>query len=446
VVLDFHSGVGLFWQFLRYYNADFNRENIQMNFKKIIINAIALVTLLAFSSCQNMTIDPADEDTKTPDTDTSQTNESNEAEDFPAEIMGGGDLLPDGVLVNTDNGVGLIYLDANGQILSEIQTPGIGFADPENVAIAGTVIPGQPLPPIIYRGWEPEGALLINTNGQTSTLRLTNSFLSLNGTPGQSALAFSEVMISPDNYPHSFLYAGNIANLDSVGSFYDLIDEPTYMALMTIGVEAVSGEPQGVWYTKTGWGIGGADLIFPITRGLYFFDLTNGDNLQYIDADRSFQGISPDLSHAGTVDFNMAGDRAMTVVNLTNNRKTAFTLDPASDRGAGFSVFSPNNQFAAWLEASGSMISEPSNFHPLVRIGNIQNGSIVKDLVDAAAVQAINGNRATFMRPVGWLTNEILLMEVRGQDWGDVSLLSYDVISDGLSLFSSGNFVGFGYQ
>ena len=79
MVLDFHSGVGLFWQFLRYYNADFNRENIQMNFKKIIINAIALVTLLAFSSCQNMTIDPADEDTKTPDTDTSQTNESNEA-------------------------------------------------------------------------------------------------------------------------------------------------------------------------------------------------------------------------------------------------------------------------------------------------------------------------------------------------------------------------------
>ena len=418
-----------------------------MNFKKIIVTTIALVILLASSSCQNVTIDLADEDTKTPDVATSKTDESNETEDFPAEITGSGDLLPDGVLVNTDNGVGLTYLDVNGQILSEIQTPGIGgSADPGNVAIAGTITPGQPLPPIIYRSWEPEGALMANTNGQTSTLRLTNSFLSLNVAPGQSALAFSEVMISPDNFPHSFLYAGNTANLDSVGSFYDLIDEPTYMALMTVGIEAVSGEPQGVWYTKTGWGIGGADLIFPITRGLYFFDLTNGDNLQYIDADRSFQGISPDLSHVGTVDFDMAGDRAMTVINLTNSQKTSFALNPASDRGAGFTVFSPNNQFAAWLEASGSMISEPFNFHPLVRIGDIQNGGVVRELVDAAAAQAINGDRATFMRPIGWLTNEILLVEVHGQDWGDVSLLSYDVISGGLSLFSSGNFVGFGYQ
>ena len=418
-----------------------------MNCKKIIVTTIALVTLLAFSSCQNNTIDLADEDAKTPDAATSQADESNEIEDFPAEIMGSGDLLPDGVLVNTDNGVGLTYLDVNGHILSEIQTPGIGGSiDPENVAIAGAVIPGQPLPPIIYRSWEPEQSLMANTNGQTSTSRLTNSFLSLNGAPGQSALAFSEVMISPDNFPHSFLYAGNAANLDSVGSFYDLIDEPTYMALKAVGVEAVSGEPQGVWYTKAGWGIGGADLIFPITRGLYFFDLTNGDNLRYIDTDRGFQGISPDLSYAGTIDFDMTGDRAITVINLTNSQRTSFALDPASDRGAGFSVFSPNNQFAAWLEASGSMISEPSNFHPLVRIGDVQNGSVVKDLVDAAATQAINGDRATFMRPVGWLTNEILLVEVRGQDWGDVSLLRFDAISGELSLFSSGNFVGFGYQ
>ena len=418
-----------------------------MNFKKIILITIILVILLAVSSCQNVTIDLAGEDAKTPDAAASKMDESDETEDFPAEIIGSGDLLPDGVLVNTDNGVGLTYLDVNGQVLSEIQTPGIGGSvDPENVAIAGTVTPGQPLPPIIYRSWEPEVALMVNTNGQTSTLRITNSFLSLNVAPGQSALAFSEVMISPDNFPHSFLYAGNTANLDSVGSFYDLIDEPTYMALMTVGVEAVSGEPKGVWYIKTGWGIGGADLIFPITRGLYFFDLTNGDNLQYIDADRSFQGISPDLSHAGTVDFDMAGDRAMTVINLTNSQKTSFTLNPASDREAGFTVFSPNNQFAAWLEASGSMISEPFNFHPLVRIGDIQNGGVVRELVDAIAAQAINGDRATFMRPVGWLTNEILLVEIRGQDWGDVSLLRYDVLSGGLSLFSSGNFVGFGYH
>jgi hypothetical protein len=417
-----------------------------MNIKKIMIATVALVIPLTISSCQNVTIGLVDDDAEVSDATTSQAGESNETEDFPAEVMVSGDLLPDGVLVNKDNGVGLTYLDVYGQTLSEIQTPGIGFADPENVAIAGTVIPDGPTPPIIYRSWEPESALMANMNGQISTLRGTNSFLSLKGALGQPALAFSEVIISPDNFPHSFLYAGNTANSDSIESFYDLIDEPTYMALMPVGVEAVSGEPQGVWYTKAGWGIGGADLIFPITRGLYFFDLTNRDNLQFIDADRSFQGISPDLSHAGTVDFDIAGERSMTVIDLTNSQQTSFALDPASDRGAGFAVFSPNNQFAAWLEASGSMISEPSNFHPLVRVVDIQNGGVVRDLVDASAARAINSDQVTFMRPVGWLNDEILLVEVRGQDWGDVSLLRYDAASGKLSTFSSGSFVGFGYQ
>jgi hypothetical protein len=413
---------------------------------KITITTIALVTLLSISSCQNVTVDLTEDNAEIPDGSTSQADESSELEDSTAEITSSGDLLPDGVLVNTDNGVGLTYLDVNGQIISEIQTPGIGFADPENVAIAGIAIPGQPLPPIIYRSWEPEQALMANMNGHISTLRQTKSFLSLKGAPGQSALAFSEVVLSTDNFPHSFLYAGNSTNLGSIGSFYDLIDEPAYMALMPVGVEAVSGEPQGIWYTKTAWGIGGADLIFPITRGLYFFDLTNGDNLQYVDADRCFQGISPDLSHAGTVNFDMAGDRAMTIINLTSSQQTSFAIDPASDRGAGFAVFSPNNQFAAWLEASGSMISEPSNFHPRVRIGDVQNGNVVRDLIDASAAQAINSDQVIFMRPAGWLNDETLLVEVRGRDWEDVSLLRYDVVSGRLSIFSSGNFVSFGYQ
>ena len=417
-----------------------------MKFYKTKKISIALLILLSISSCQNMAINLTDDSDGEPEAITPPIEENAKPEDTPVEIPGSGDLLPDGVLVSMDDAAGLIYLDVKGQILSEIETPGIGSADPENVAIAGTIIPGQPLPPIIYRSWEPEQALMINSDGQISTLRLTNSFLSLSGAPGQTAVAFSEVKISSNNFPHSFLYAGNTANIESVESFYDLIDEPTYMALMPVGVEAVNGEPQGVWYTKTGWGIGGADLIFPITSGLYFFDLINGDNLQYLDPARSFQGISPDLNYTGSVDFDIAGNRAMTVINLTNNERIPFALDPASDRGAGFSVFSPNNNFTAWLEAGGSMISEPSNFHPRVRIGDIQNGGIVRDLMDAAAVQAINGERITFLRPAGWLTNEVLLVEVRGRDWGDVSLLSYDVSSGRLSMFSSGSFVGFGYH
>ena len=73
------------------------------------------------------------------------------------------------------------------------------------------------------------------------------------------------------------------------------------------------------------------------------------------------------------------------------------------------------------------MISDPYNFHPRVRVGDIQNGGVVGDVPDTAAAQAINGTQLSFMRPAGWLNNETLLIEVRGQDWGDVSLLRFDI-------------------
>ncbi len=287
---------------------------------------------------------------------------------------------------------------------------------------------------------------MANTNGQVSTLRQTNSFLSMIGAPGQSTLVFSEVQINADNFPHSFLFSGNLESLGTIGAFYDLVDAPNYWALKPVGIRTVAGQSQAVWYTKTGWGIGGADLIFPITKGLYLFDLANGDNLQYLGAGRSFQGISPDQTFAGSVDVDTSGNRAMMIVNLSNNQPITFALNPTSDRGAGWVVFSPDNRLAAWLEATGSMISDPYDFHPRVRIGDIQNGEVVTAVESSTAAQAINGNLVTFMRPVGWLDNETLLVEVRGENWGDVSLLRFDVTTDEISAFAPGNFVGFGYE
>ena len=195
----------------------------------IKITAFALVILLSISSCGNMIIDQENDSTELSATVASPSDESADLEHSYGLIPGSGDLLPDGVLVSMDDGAGLTYLDADGQVLLEIETPGIGSADPENVVVAGTVIPGKSLPSIIYHSWEPEQALMANTGGRISTLRQVTSFLSVIGAPGQSVIAFSEVIINPDNFPHSFLYAGGAANLGGIESFYDLIDEPTYM-------------------------------------------------------------------------------------------------------------------------------------------------------------------------------------------------------------------------
>jgi hypothetical protein len=411
-----------------------------MKNRRKLLFLTALVILLAFTSCEAVQIEGTNEGQEIPDPAQSKTEEKITTEDRS------GDLIPDGVLVNTDNQVSLTFLDSEGHITSEIQTPGIGAPDPDNVAIAGAVLPGQPFPPVIYRSWEPEQALIANINGQVSTLRQTNSFLSIVSFPGETTLAFSEIQMNEDNLPHSFLFSGDPGSLGSLSSFYDLVDAPYYWALKPVGIRTVGGQAQGVWYTKTGWGIGGADLIFPINKELFFFDLTNGENKEYLGVERSFQGISPDLTYAGSVDVDMNESRSMTVTNLSNNQQVTFPLDPASDRGAGWVVFSPDTQFAAWLEASGSMISDPYDFHPRVRVGDIKNGGVLAALEVDQALGAINGSMISFMRPAGWLDNTTVLIEVRAESWGDATLLRFDITTGGISTFASGSFVGFGYQ
>jgi hypothetical protein len=400
----------------------------------------ALVAQLMCTSCEGVLMDQTDEGQDPSAPAVSEPAGITQSENLDR------DLIPDGVLVNTDNQVSLTYLDIEGHITIEIQTPGIGSPDLDNVAIAGPMLPDQPFPPVVYRSWEPEQGLMANINGQVSTLRQTNSFLSIVSSPGEAPLAFSEIEMNEDNLPHSFLFSGDPGGLGKLSSFYDLVDAPYYWALKPVGVRTVGGQAQGVWYTKTGWGIGGADLIFPITKELFFFDLTNGDNKVYLGVDRSFQGISPDLSYAGSVDVDMNANRAMTVINLTNSQQTIFPLDPSSDRGAGWVVFSPDNQFAGWMEASGSMISDPYDFHPRVRVGDIKNGGVVASLEADQALSAINGSVVSFMRPAGWLNNTTMLIEVRGENWRDATLLRFDITNGTISVFASGSFVTFGYQ
>ena len=204
-------------------------------------------------------------------------------------------LIPAGVVTGSSDEGFLNFSGLDGQIIAVIEAPGVGSVDPEHIHPAGKFSEGDLPIPFVYHSWEPEQALMVNAQDDILTLRKTNSFLALAGAPGQSVLAFSEVTIDNDA-PHTYLYAGSLDTLNSVVPFYDLVDEPTQMALSPISVEVSGGSIQGVWYTKTGWGIGGVDLIFPITRGLYYYDLINGENLQYIDPERSYQGISPDHS------------------------------------------------------------------------------------------------------------------------------------------------------
>lgn len=408
-----------------------------MKNKKGFFLAVLALSLLSTSACNSSISEEENQSMQSAPpiaSETAPTLELSQIHEF----------LPVGVLVSPGNNTSLMFYNLAGELTAEVSTPGIGNADPEHIHLAGKTNADDFSIPVVYHSWDPEQSLLISGFNATDYLRASNSFLALAGAPGQSALAFAEVTIE-NNAPHSYLFAGNLDNLDSVVPFYDLIDEPTQMALSPVGIEAISDNPQSVWYTKTGWGIGGADLIFPITRGLYYYDLTNGDNLQYVEPDRSFQGISPDYGMAGSIAFDFEGDRSMTITDLNSNQSINFPLKATSDRGAGFAVFSHDNLHAAWLEASGSLIGEPASFQAVVRVADLTSGNVVIEIEDSVITQFMNGDPVSFIKPIGWLDNQTLLIEVRGEDWGDVYLMRLHLNDRTLSYFCEGNFAGFAY-
>jgi len=351
---------------------------------------------------------------------------------------------PTGVCVRDEAKEVLDCFDVDSKPLSTVQVPGIGSIDPQGLHLAGPLGTGKTPPPVIYFSWEPDQALLVSKNGVVEPLRKTNSFLAMAGAAGKPVLAFSE-MDFENNIPHSYLFAGTLKTLETSVSFFDLKDALTGMALMPVGVEAVGEQPLKIWYTHTAWGIGGEDLVYPINRGLYVFDLATGQNTQVLGSERNFQGLSPDNTQAGSINFNFKEDNSMRVTDLLSGHMVNFPLNPSSNRGAGYAVFSIDGKYAAWLEASGSMITEPPNFQTRVRVGDIAAGTVLQEVDSAMASQVLSWDRISSMRPIGWLNTQTLVIEVHGNAWNTAALIKYDIFSGSLAVICHGSFAGFSY-
>ena len=351
--------------------------------------------------------------------------------------------MPRGVITSSSTDSVLTLYDLSGVESGQIPTPGVMNLYPDYLHAIRPSASGA-LPTVVYKSWEPSQSIMLASGGSVDILRETISFLGMVGAAGQPAFAFSEALFEEEGV-HSFLYAVTLDNVGSAAPFYELANDLTGMALKPVGIEAVSGMPQGVWYTKTAWGIGGFDLFFPITRGLYFFDLTNGDNLQVIDPEQSFQGLSPDFSYAASVDFDMEGDKTLQVHQLNTGAVVKFPLNPASDRGAGFAVFSPDNRFTGWMEVEGSWMPDPPTFKSRVRIGEITSGGVVQEVDSPTVADKLGWNRLGIFSPVGWIDNTNLLVEARSENWDEIALMKFNAETGTLSYFCPGSFAAFTY-
>jgi hypothetical protein len=352
-------------------------------------------------------------------------------------------LTPSGVLVFSMDDQLLTLVDPQGTEITTVSLPDIGGSDPRNLHLAGSWAQGQPLPPVIYQAFQPDQAIRLSSGATLIQLPQLDGMVGIAGAAGQPAFAFSRFSYE-GGFPISRLHSGTPDSITDAPAFYESQDSQMGMVLMPVAVEAAGNQPQGVWYAQTAWGIGGVDLIYPINRGLYYYDLTTGENRMALNLDRNFQGISPDRKLAASVPFDGGGNKAMAVHDLETGMTTELALNPSTDRGAGYAVFSPDSRYVSWLEASGSLTGDPE-FQPRIRVGDTADVSTLAEMDKIAAAQAAGWEWVSWMKPVGFLNNQTVLVEARGENWATVAVLAFDIASNSMSLFHAGSFSGFAY-
>jgi hypothetical protein len=353
--------------------------------------------------------------------------------------------LPKAVFINTNDGIGLTYLNLQGQTITELKTPGISFPGPRYVHIAGSIPPGPIQIPLVYFTYQPEPALMVNTNDQIEVLLKSQYFNGLAGAAGSPVIAFS--LLNPkDNILESKLFVSTAMKIPQATAVITQSDSQNFLSIVPIAVDAQGDKINGVWFTKCPWGIGG-DIVFDPFRGLYYYDHSNGAVKEILNDKQNFQGLSLDRSLAASVDTANAGQGFIKIISLKTNSFTKIMLDAGSDRGAGVVEFSPDDHFMAWMEGSGFQMAETPNFHSRIRIAQLGDiPGLVRDVTDTALADALGYPLVGRLEPVGWLDNQVLLIEAHLDSWENVSLVKLDVATGKLSEFSKGSFVGFGYE
>jgi hypothetical protein len=220
-------------------------------------------------------------------------------------------------------------------------------------------------------------------------------------------------------------------------------DASDSVVLYPLAVAAQGDQAAGVWYTRTPYGIG--DATFPVYQGLSYYDVAGQKSSDVLTDDQNPAGISPDLTWAAyTVQPGHGSDQgaALNLYNLTNQQTVNLPIDPASGLGSGFAVFSPDDQYVAWTEASGSA---PDAVKTEVRIARV-DGSGAPVTVDVHALAGVTGGWPVLLdKPVGWLDDDTLLVQLEGNGRPQKAVARVKADGSGVAIFSFGDFVEFIY-
>ncbi|MBI9047596.1 MAG: hypothetical protein JEZ06_24135 [Anaerolineaceae bacterium] len=337
--------------------------------------------------------------------------------------------------------INMLHLyDINGNVITAFQTPGLEIYPNSILHIAGPIPQGPITVPIAYFTIENGGEIRVNINDQISTLTNSPYLHTLIGVPGQPIFAYT--LVEPSGYDLiTKLYFGTLNNIAGTAPIYTHTDVEGY-ALHPMAIKMVNGQPEGIWFTRQAWGIGG-DVVYAPQKSLQYLNLNTLQITQQYTNDRNPSNISVDQILAASV-LN-GNDLSMTAnVLMTASVSFNFPLAVDSDRGAGFAAFSPDNHYIAWMEAGGYRMALVPDFRTRLRVAEVEN-ALVLDIPGNNFLNLIGGNEMYQVEPVGWMDNQTLLVQLIS-DSNQYALATVSVPGGNITYFSPGEFAAFAYR
>ena len=223
--------------------------------------------------------------------------------------------------------------------------------------------------------------------------------------------------------------------------------DPQGWAMVPVAVRAEGDMVQSIFYTLEPWGIGG-DIVFPPRKGLFQFNLGTMEDRLLLTENFNPLGLSPDTTLIAYTEVNNTrSDGTPVNINLYDLNTTVMVsipLRPESDRGGGYAVFSPDNQFVAWMEATGMLMSEAPSFTTRVRVAD-REGDLLAEVPVSDLGSVAADPTARWAVPAGWLDGENLLVQVQGDNWELPALVKLRFDGSSLTYLASGRFVDFIY-
>ena len=343
--------------------------------------------------------------------------------------------LPNAIAIVQEKHAAVNIYSLDGQLIAEIGSAGLENTGPESVHIAGRLAAAYL--PMAYFTYSNGGQIMLNTNEQIAPLVNAPNFASMLGAPGQPILSYSTAEFGQTAL-RSQLFVSPIDTLSYAGPAVSM-DDPEGRAIKPLAIHVEGGVPTGVWYTLWPWGIGG-DIVFDPTEGIYYDNINDGTITERMDKISRSANMSFDQVWAAYAS-GIPGNGTFHIYNLRTGEIYGFNPLPSSERCAGYGVFSPSDTYVAWMEGSGWTMAETPNFHATIRVGTT-GGAWLMDYPDTMLASLL-GTAVAWAEPVGWLDDQRLVLQVRGTDWSDASVVVMDITTNYLTYLTSGAFVGF---